>query len=66
MLVNMASSRSEENVNLKYFQHLVVSQCWCVLQFFGLFSCSAVLIILNIIYVISYNYLLSPSSEGNN
>ena len=35
---NMASSRSEENGNLKHFQHLVVSQCWCVLQFFsGLF-----------------------------
>ena len=34
----MVSSRSEENVNLKHFQHLVVSQCWCVLQFFlGLF-----------------------------
>ena len=31
---NMASSRSEENVNLKHFQHLVVSQCWCVLHFF--------------------------------
>ena len=30
----MASSRSEENVNLKHFQHLVVSQCLCVLQFF--------------------------------
>ena len=30
----MASSRSEENANLKHFQHLVVSQCWCVLQFF--------------------------------
>ena len=35
---NMASSRSEENANLKHFQHLVVSQCWCVLQFcFGHF-----------------------------
>ena len=35
---NMASSRSEENVNLKHFQHLKVSQCWCVLQFcFGHF-----------------------------
>ena len=34
----MASSRSEENVNLKYFQHLVVSQCWCVLQFLGHFN----------------------------
>ena len=35
---NMASSRSEENVSLKYFQHLEVSQCWCVLQFcFGHF-----------------------------
>ena len=30
----MVSSRSEENVNLKHFQHLVVSQCWCALQFF--------------------------------
>ena len=35
---NMASSRSEENVNLKHFQHLKVSQCWSVLQFcFGHF-----------------------------
>ena len=35
---NMASSRSEENVSLKHFQHLEVSQCWCVLQFcFGHF-----------------------------
>ena len=34
----MASSRSEESVNLKHFQHLMVSQCWCVLQFcFGHF-----------------------------
>ena len=34
----MASSRSEENVSLKHFQHLEVSQCWCVLQFcFGHF-----------------------------
>ena len=32
----MASSRSEENVNLKHFQHLMVSQWWCVLQFFFL------------------------------
>ena len=31
---NMASSRSEVNVSLKHFQHLEVSQCWCVLQFF--------------------------------
>ena len=30
----MASSRSEENVNLKHFQHLKVSQCWSVLQFY--------------------------------
>ena len=29
----MAYSRSEENVSLKHFQHLKVSQCWCVLQF---------------------------------
>ena len=35
---NMASSRSEENVSLKHFQCLKVSQCWCVLQFcFGHF-----------------------------
>ena len=35
----MASSRSEENVSLMHFQHLMVSQCWCVLQFyFGHFS----------------------------
>ena len=34
----MASSRSEENVSLKHFQHLKLSQCWCVLQFcFGHF-----------------------------
>ena len=32
----MASSRSEENVNLKHFQHIMVSQCWWVLQFYGL------------------------------
>ena len=31
---NMASSMSEENVNLKHFQHLKVSQCWSVLQFY--------------------------------
>ena len=31
---NMASSRSEENVSPQHFQHLVVSQCWHVLQFF--------------------------------
>ena len=31
---NMASSRSEENVNLKHFQQLKVSQCWSVLQFY--------------------------------
>ena len=38
---NMASSRSEENVSLKHFQHLEVSQCWCVLQFsFGHFVLS--------------------------
>ena len=30
----MASSRSEENVNLKHFKHLKVSQCWSVLQFY--------------------------------
>ena len=30
---NMASSRSEENVYLKLFQHHYVSQCWSVLQF---------------------------------
>ena len=29
----MASSRSEENVNLKHFQHSKVSQYWSVLQF---------------------------------
>ena len=33
---NMASSRSEENVNLKHFQHILVSQCWWVLWFYGL------------------------------
>ena len=32
----MASSRSEENVNLKHFQHILVSQCWWALQFYGL------------------------------
>ena len=31
---NIASSRSEENVNLKHFQHLKVSQCRSVLQFY--------------------------------
>ena len=31
---NMASSRSEENVSLKHFQHLKVSQYWSVLQFY--------------------------------
>ena len=31
---NMASSRSEENVNLKHLQHLRVSQCRGVLQFY--------------------------------
>ena len=31
---NMTSSWSEENVSLKHFQHLKVSQCWCVLQFY--------------------------------
>ena len=30
----MASSRSEEIVNFKHFQHLKVSQCWSVLQFY--------------------------------
>ena len=30
---NMASSRSEENVNPSHFQHQMVSQCWIVLQF---------------------------------
>ena len=30
---NMASYRSEENVNLNHFQHQLVSQCWSVLQF---------------------------------
>ena len=35
---NMASSRSEENISLKHFQHMKVSQCWCALQFcFGHF-----------------------------
>ena len=35
---NMASSRSEEIVNLKHFHHLKVSQCWSALQFcFGHF-----------------------------
>ena len=35
---NMASSRSEQNVNLQQYQHLKVSQCWSVLQFcFGHF-----------------------------
>ena len=32
----MASSRSEENVNLRHFQHIMVSQCWWALQFYGL------------------------------
>ena len=31
---NMASSRSEENVSLKHFQYLKVSQCWNVLHFY--------------------------------
>ena len=31
---NMASSRSEENVYLNYFQHQMVSQCWMSLQFY--------------------------------
>ena len=31
---NMPSSRSEENVYLKHFQHLKMSQCWSVLQFY--------------------------------
>ena len=31
----MASSWSEENVNLNYFPTLKVSKCWYVLQFFG-------------------------------
>ena len=30
---NMASSRSEENVYLKHFQHHKVSQCWSALQY---------------------------------
>ena len=25
---NMVSSRSEENINLRHFQHMMVSQCW--------------------------------------
>ena len=29
----MASSRSEENVSLKHFQHMKMSQCLCDLQF---------------------------------
>ena len=33
---NMASSRSKENVNPRHFQHMMVSQCWWPLQFFGL------------------------------
>ena len=34
----MASSRSEENVSLKHFQHMEMSQCWCAMQFcFGHF-----------------------------
>ena len=36
----MASSSSEENVSLKRFQHLMVSQCWCVLQFYFGHFCS--------------------------
>ena len=27
--------RSKENVNINDFQHLVVYECWCVLQFYG-------------------------------
>ena len=34
---NMASSRSEENVNFRHFQHVMVSQCWWALQFLDSF-----------------------------
>ena len=27
--------RSEENINLNNFQHMMVYECWCVLQFYG-------------------------------
>ena len=33
----MASSRSEEMLTLGISQHKMVSQCWCVLQFVGLY-----------------------------
>ena len=62
---NMASSRSEENVSLKHFQHLEVSQCWCVLQFcFGHFclECLADVIAIHhfVVDVIPPGQMLKP------
>ena len=62
---NMASSRSKENVNLRHFQHLMMSQCWCVLHFFlGHFY--LVYLADVIASVCLANIVLSSVNEANN